>query len=219
VKHTYGEDSVVKYECVGHYQKRIGTRLRKLKKSGKGKEGGKYLKCLTDSIIDKLQNYFGIALRSNTGGTVKQMADAIWGSFLHVASNEQRILHDLCSDTWCQYLCDIKNKTNLYKHGKGLPKEIIGLVKPIYNELTKAEKLEKCLHGLTQNQNESFNNLIWERAPKTRYIASDKLNFAVNDAICTFNNGRSGTLELWKGVGIEPGFYTTELCIQPSKPK
>ncbi|GFU29929.1 uncharacterized protein TNCV_1687011 [Trichonephila clavipes] len=49
----YGKDSVTKLECIGHIQKRVGTRLRKLKAeikdSGKGK--------LTDGLINKLQNY------------------------------------------------------------------------------------------------------------------------------------------------------------------
>ncbi|GFV87078.1 uncharacterized protein TNCV_5112961 [Trichonephila clavipes] len=36
VKDIYGYDSVVKYECIGHVQKRVGSRLRKLKKSTKG---------------------------------------------------------------------------------------------------------------------------------------------------------------------------------------
>ena len=86
VKDTYKVDIVEKYQCVGHYQKRIGTRLRKLKKNTKG------LKPLADAVIDKIQNYFGTALRANTGGTTQKMADAIWASFLHVASNK----HMLC---------------------------------------------------------------------------------------------------------------------------
>ena len=32
VKHTYHGIEVKKLECVGHYQKRVGTRLRNLKK-------------------------------------------------------------------------------------------------------------------------------------------------------------------------------------------
>ena len=72
---------VMEYHCVGHHQKRLGNRLRKLKKrvkglGGKTKKtnekvvGGRVVKSkvlkgrLTDSVIDTLQNYFGIALRS-----------------------------------------------------------------------------------------------------------------------------------------------------------
>ena len=74
--------TVEKYECIGHYQKRVGNRLHKLRARTKDL-GGKNKKVpkkdtdksrvvkaksrLTDSIIYKLQNYFGIALRSNLG--------------------------------------------------------------------------------------------------------------------------------------------------------
>ena len=47
----YGDDVVTKKECVGHVQKRMGTRLQKLKKENKGLGGkGK----LTAKWIDKL---------------------------------------------------------------------------------------------------------------------------------------------------------------------
>ena len=69
VKNTYCPDMVEKFECMGHYQKRLGCRLRKLKKNKRG------LKSLTEPVIDKLQNYFGIALRSNTGSTVSGTND------------------------------------------------------------------------------------------------------------------------------------------------
>ena len=76
-------EGVIKFECIGHYQKEVDNRLRKLKQrvkglGGKAKKmkdevqkvnGGKIQKLpsmrLTDALIDKLQNYFGIALRSN----------------------------------------------------------------------------------------------------------------------------------------------------------
>ncbi|GFU61144.1 uncharacterized protein TNCV_764041 [Trichonephila clavipes] len=64
VKDIYGENSVTKLECIGHIQKRLGSRLRKLKKNTKGLDG-KWK--LTDKFIDKLQNFYGIAIRSNVG--------------------------------------------------------------------------------------------------------------------------------------------------------
>ena len=54
----------MKKECVGHVQKRVGTALRNLKKENKGL-GGKWK--VTDALIDRLQNYYGIAIRSNVG--------------------------------------------------------------------------------------------------------------------------------------------------------
>ncbi|GFU71702.1 HTH_Tnp_Tc3_2 domain-containing protein [Trichonephila clavipes] len=39
VKDTYGLNSVTKFECIGHVQKRVGSRLRKLKTKTKGLSG------------------------------------------------------------------------------------------------------------------------------------------------------------------------------------
>ena len=66
VKDVYSDDGieVTKQECIRHVQKRVGTALRKLKKETPGLGGkGK----LTDAIIVKLQNYYGIAIQSNVG--------------------------------------------------------------------------------------------------------------------------------------------------------
>ena len=139
VKNIYGEGSVTKFECIGHYQKRVGTRLRKLKKRVNG------LKALNDGMIDRLQNYFGIALRANVT-TVQAMSDAILASFFHVASSDGKNYHSYCeksSTSWCQYQRDIVNGTNFYKPGPGLPNNVILHVKPIYQDLTKPEELNK----------------------------------------------------------------------------
>ncbi|GFX59088.1 transposable element Tcb2 transposase [Trichonephila clavipes] len=73
VKDTYGLNSVIKFDCIGHVQKRVGSRLRKLKTKTKELPGkGK----LTDNFIDRLQNYYGIAVRSNVGNlTAMQQND------------------------------------------------------------------------------------------------------------------------------------------------
>lgn len=68
--------------------------------------------------------------------------------------------------------------------------------------MTKHEELRKCLHGLTQNQNESFNNLIWMHAPKSNYCGLAKMEFAVYDALANFNGK----------MGITPDYLTTESC-------
>ena len=140
VKSTYDvEKPVQKLAYIGHYQKRVCCRLRKLKKNIK------WLKYLTRPVIDKLHNYFGIALRANCT-TVENMQKAIWASYFHVASNEQNNYHDHCetsSTSWCQYHRDIITKTNFYKHGRGLSQEVIKWVKPIYFGLIKPSELKK----------------------------------------------------------------------------
>ena len=159
IKDIYEGITVRKLECVGHVQKRVGTRLRNLKKKVKGLGGkGK----LTNSIIDRLQNYYGIAVRSNSND-LNGMTKAICATLFHVASSSKNNWHDHCPDgsnSWCRYKQDKANSTSTYKPGPGLPQEVIGEVKPIYIQqfyLSSPELLEKCLHCKTQNQNECFN--------------------------------------------------------------
>ena len=69
MKDTYGESYVVvKEECVGHVQKRLGTALRNYKKNAKSQKlsdgktvGGRGR--LTDKVIDQMQNHYGKAIR------------------------------------------------------------------------------------------------------------------------------------------------------------
>ena len=72
--------------------RRVGTALRKLKRDNPGLRGkGK----MTDSQINKLQNYYGIAIRSNVGN-LSGMKKAIHASLMHCASSEARKLHEHC---------------------------------------------------------------------------------------------------------------------------
>ena len=132
----------MEYKLLGHVQKRVGTALRKLKKEtpalgGKGK--------LTDAMIDKLQNYYGIAIRSNVGD-LNGMRKTIHASFFHCASSERRDLHTHCPtgpSSWCGF----KRDRNSFKHSPGLPDAVIAKVKPVCQRLSEDSLLEKCLHG------------------------------------------------------------------------
>jgi len=165
VKDTYGENSVSKLECIGHIQKRVGSRLRKLKNTTKGLSGkGK----LTDAFINRLQNYYGIVIRSNVGNLPKMQQNVIAALF-HCASNSKKSMHGQCpigSDSWCFYQRSLACKSTAEEKYAGLPNNILNVVKPVYLELCSRELLSKCLHGKTQNSNEIFNGVIWQRVPK-----------------------------------------------------
>ena len=184
---------VLKRECVGHVQKRVGNHLRKLKKrvhglGGKGK--------LTEAIIDRLQNYYGIAIRSNKGD-IAGMKTAIYASLFHVYSSQDNNWHAHCpkgEDSWCGYQRDESMGTNIYKPGIGLPKEVIKEIKPIFEDLSDNKLLEKCLDCKTQNQNECFNGYVWRRLPKDTYVGFDVFEFGLYDAVAVFNIGRKATL-------------------------
>jgi len=70
---------VKKKECIDHVQKRMGTRLRNLKKNVRGLGGkGK----LTGKLIDDLSLYFGLAIRRNHNSIVN-MKKEIWATLSH----------------------------------------------------------------------------------------------------------------------------------------
>ncbi|GFY11394.1 uncharacterized protein TNCV_3182361 [Trichonephila clavipes] len=108
---VYGDHcSVEKLECIGHVMKRMGTRLRRLKTKMRGQKlsDGKPL-CgrnrLTEAEIDRLQAYYGLAIRRNLS-SVKDMQQAIWAIFLHKLSTDEKPQHGFCpsdSDTWCKF--------------------------------------------------------------------------------------------------------------------
>ena len=51
--------------------------------------------------------------------------------------------------------------------------------------------------------------MIWERVPKYRYCGFKKLQFRDYDALANFNDGRKASLENFKNINIEPGYYIT----------
>jgi len=70
----YGDNyPVIKSECVGHIEKRMGTRLRNIKKEKKLGGKGK----LTNVLIQKLTKYYGLAIRRNMN-SVQDMKTAIF---------------------------------------------------------------------------------------------------------------------------------------------
>lgn len=211
IKDIYGPNSVRKLECIGHVQKRVGCRLRKLKKTVRGLGGkGK----LTDVLIDRLQNYYGIAIRTNVGD-LQAMKQATLASLFHCSSTDETPRHGLCPlgpESWCGFNRRNALGSGYYKHKGGLSNEVLNKVKPVYADLCTDELLKKCLHGKTQNANECFNGMIWQRVPKDVHMSLPILLFGLYDAVCHFNDGNRSVLAILKEAGIEPGHYTIVAC-------
>ncbi|XP_018367448.1 PREDICTED: uncharacterized protein LOC108763974 [Trachymyrmex cornetzi] len=84
----YGDLVVKKKECVGHVQKRMGSRLRAVKENTKGLDG-KGAGKLTDKIISDLTIYYGLAIRRNPD-SAEDMKNAIWAVFYHNISTNDK---------------------------------------------------------------------------------------------------------------------------------
>lgn len=144
---------------------------------------------MTDKMIDEIQCYYGLAIRRHVND-LEKMKKAVWAEFFHYLSNNQTQYHMLCDISWCKYL-KAKEEGVLYDHEKHshLAPAIMDVIKPIFRDLANPKLLEKCLHGQTQNANESFNNVIWSRIPKRVFVTLTTLRFGVHDAVATYNDG------------------------------
>ena len=141
---------------------------------GKGK--------LTNTEIDTVQNCFGIALRSNVGN-LAFMKSACMASMYHICG-----YHDNCpksADTCCQYYKDKQDNTNYYKSKGDFPINVRRAILLIYQSLCKSDIMEKCLHGKTQNANESFNGIIWNCVLKATHVSLDFISVGVYIALLT----------------------------------
>lgn len=71
---------------------------------------------------------------------------------------------DMCpagADSWCSWQ-KAKTSKNLhkYKHKTPISQDIFNAVKPIYEDLSRDDLLNRCLGGFIQDNNESFNVMM-----------------------------------------------------------
>ncbi|GFV75790.1 uncharacterized protein TNCV_1757181 [Trichonephila clavipes] len=199
VKNDYGENSVNKFECI---QKRVGSRIRKLKLKQKDMGGrGK----LTDSFFDKLQNYYSVASICNVNN-IEKMQHAVIAAFFHCCSNKNQPMHGQCPvepDSWCKFQRATFDGNMHIDTGKELPLEIIKIIKPHYMKLCDKHLLNKCLHGKTQNANESFNGILWKFIPKDIFV-----ELQTHIAVIQFNKCFRGLLDVLNQAQVQVGANT-----------
>ncbi|GFU02310.1 uncharacterized protein TNCV_1238261 [Trichonephila clavipes] len=192
----------------------MGTRLRRLKAQLKAQilSDGKCLSGknrLTEHEIDNLQSYYGSTIRRNHS-SVQNMRQAIWAIFLHKLSTDEYPQHGFCpigEDSWCGFKkAEASGKS--YKHKNSLPVAVVEAMRPIFRDLSHPDLLKKCLHGKTQNTNESFHNVIWSRIPKATFVQIETLSLGVYDSVCSFNDGNVSKLKMLQKMGVEPGEFS-----------
>ena len=178
----YGDSySVTKEECVGHIQKRMGYGLREFKRKKKGQRlcdnksvGGAGR--LTDAFIDRIQNNYGEAIRNNND--VLSMKTAIRAIYEHMIKDDELSLvqqHMHCPKTTntantCKHWQDRLHNKGMYTEDSRLPSVFKSELKYLFERLSDDELLKRCLHSLTQNQNESINNVLWPLCSKKDFL-------------------------------------------------
>lgn len=182
--------------------RKLRKEYRKKKLSdGKGLAGAKGR--LTDEAINSLQNYYGLAIRRNKND-LQNMKKDVWATFFHKASTNEKPQHNLCDISWCRYKQSQRDGTP-YDHKNSIDQAVIDIIKPTYQALANPELLKKCLHGRTQNVNESYNSVLWSRIPKINFVGISTLQFGTFDSIITYNEGNRGRIKVIKSFGLQPG--------------
>ncbi len=166
---------------------------------------------MTNKTVDLIQRYYGNAIRGHPND-LEGMTQACWAVFYHSLSTDQSPQHQCCpkgADSWCKYQRALAVGEDVPPHNTTIPADFEPYVKPIFEVLCEPELLEKCLLGATQNRNESFNNLVWARSPKTEYSTKATIEIAASQAVIVFNSGRQALISIMEGLKIHPG----PLCI------
>ena len=222
MRETFGDDYVViKEDCVGHIQKRMGTNLRNYKRSYQRQKlpdgnavGGRGR--LTDAVIDNFQNYYGAAIRSNCGN-VKSMQNAIWAILYHSILGKQesmKLQHRFCpigSGSWCQYKRNVADGTDKYNQAKCLPAVFRVELKPLFTRLSSVELLQRCLKCLTQNQNENINSILWSKCSKRVFCGRQKLLAGTAQTVMCWNSGAASSGNILKAMGLKSFGINTAL--------
>ncbi|XP_011706884.1 PREDICTED: uncharacterized protein LOC105462057, partial [Wasmannia auropunctata] len=131
---------------------------------------------------------------------IEKMKKEIWATLYHKISTDEEPQHDYCpsgADSWCSWQ-KAKAIDNLeeYTHKEPLNKEVFNAIIPIYEDLSNDDLLYRCLGGFTQNNNESFNAVVWSIAPKTFSSGKTILDIATDIAVCKFNDGFTSIMEI-----------------------
>lgn len=177
--------------------------------SGKNKNAPKTSK-LTLKVMKNLSTYYGLAVRRNSD-SLENMRNEIWAAYYHKISTDEKPQHMYCpagADSWCTYRkaeAAGEDEVKKYKHVAPLDQEAQEILKPIYEDLTSNDLLERCLGNNTQNNNESLNNCVWNFVPKHTFAGKIIMDIAAHSAACIFNEGLTSVLKIMEVMGVTIG--------------
>ena len=152
---------VNKLDCIGHVQKRMDKNLlnmTKEKKLADGKPVGGRSGQLTRSVIDKLQKYYGNAIRSTVDRTAKtkvqvdkviaNMQQAIKAVLYHSTKlSDAKERHQFCPkglESWYAYQRDIVTGHNTFQDKDHyLDAVFLNFLSPLFNRLSETKFLKE----------------------------------------------------------------------------
>ena len=201
----YGDFILEKLECIGHYQKRTGSRLRKKIKDLKGR------------FINTMQNFVKMAIRQNKNNLLNMRNSVIVVLYHCINFPYEDTRHQFClkgKNSWHKWQSDKVTGKTTDRQKINLPVAVREEMKPIFQDLSNHKLLRKCLHGMTQNCNESFNGLIWEQCPEAAYTSRKIFETSVFSSVLNYNDGFSSSSCIFKMLGFPAGVYFEKAIVQ-----
>ena len=98
-----------------------------------------------------------------------------------------------------------------------LRKCIYYIIPSEFDELADDELLSKCFHGEMQNSNESCNNIVSTRFPKTMYVSRSIMEVGVNSTFLHFNEGACAIKNILPYFKIGNSCYVGKVSIKRIK--
>ena len=68
--------------------------------------------------------------------------------------------------------------------------------------MSSDELLKSCLKGITQNQNEALNSILWKECPKSFFCVKQKLTACAAQSVIQWNQGVAGSATVLCACGV-----------------
>ena len=171
---------------------------------------------LTKPAIEKLQKYYGRAIRNNTKKgeltteeterAIKAMQNEIKAGLYHSCKLPDKERHKYCpSNSWCS---SKRTGKPIENKGHHLDPVFVKHLEHVYVCLSDEKLLKRCLPGHTQNPNECINSLVWIRCPKHRWFGRKHVEMAAISATLHFRSGAKAKHRVMELSGIKAGVQT-----------
>lgn len=161
------------------------------------------------------QRFYRYALKDHPND-LEGMREACLAVFHHYTC--QHLHCPTGRESWCKHNEALALGRTPPPQSPSIPPDYVKYLQPIWMKLCEPELLRKCLLGATQNRNESFNNLVWARAPKTEFTGLDAVRLAVSQAVVVFNSGcKAACQTVLENAGIDPGHYCVSHLTETDK--
>ena len=215
---AHGPDStckaVLKLDCIQHVGKCFANKLEDLCKRGAAAPDGKSMYSgahrLGKFTKTKLRQYFTNAVRSNVrpgiitrqqeDQAVVKMRTAILASLYHcLMISDEKKRHQYCpDDSWCEY----KKGRVVEEKSHYLNSCFEEVLLPIYRYYTTHQMLSRMVSGMTTNNLENANSVLWSMLGKDKYHGSRRTHIAVMLTIFRIEDGKTGLTHLLKSLKI-----------------